>query len=390
MKYNKIQILALPFLLLGLIISGCATTGVNDNRIVINYSDGSVAVVATKTLESIQEFDTDMSAITAGPDGRHIFMSNRDEGIIKVLDTGLNLNAKNSEPAIYDYSFTGEKPAHIVSNQGKTALFFDGSGVVDLIDAKTLTSSNPQPIQTLNVIAHHGVAVPRTLGGMISSTPPAEGVVGHGLITVDATNTQKTIDAIIPKLHGEASATVKGDEYFAFGGEKLVYLYNDTKAIGSYLSLPDANTDADVRVSSFASSHDSAYIIGNYASKSNPNLAKKIVVIDVANQSLKTIDLGTTYLSSFGHNGDNIASVIGTDGNLYIINLANAEIMQTISAMAPWTTGENKNTPRIAHTDKELIVSDPTNNTLVAIDTKTYELRESTPFAKPIRFITAV
>ncbi|MGL5042954.1 MAG: hypothetical protein ACRC6X_07675 [Culicoidibacterales bacterium] len=377
------------------ILSGCnlaTSASIFAPRIVVNNEDGTVDVLDGTTLSLVKSFPVNVSSITGGPDNRHVFMSHRVNGTVQVLDTGSYLDDKGKavvkEPALYDYQMTGNQPAHIVSNAGVTTIFYDGSGDIDLYDAKSLVTTGnipPVPVQHFNVPAHHGVAVSTSSGGFITSTPPpADKTRGHGVARVSQQNNLKQIDTEVSRLHGEAVTFANNQELFAFGGEKKVYLYNDSTGVGTNLALPDQSA----RVGALSGSHTSPFLIGNYGSKDAPDLAKNITVIDSAKLSLTKVDLATTYLASFVHDGSQTAYVLGTNGSLYVIDLATASITAQLPLIDAWTSGEGKITPSLAISADAVYVTNPTKKTIIAVELTKQTITESAPYNKLPKSIT--
>ena len=391
-NYPKALIL---IIVMTIILSACSTpqkkTG--SERFVVNFDDGTTAVVSEEALETVASFDTNVSYITSGPDDRHVFMSNRKEGYVQVLDTGVYDDKTGSpveaEPILYDYTMEGKEPAHIVSNAGTTAIFYDGSGVIELYKDTDLVRNDairPEPIQIGSVPAHHGVAVPVNGAGFITSTIPnaADKTRGNGIQKVEKDGQVIEIEAEILRLHGEAASKVGDKELFTFGGEGKVFVYDAKTNEGEDILLPDK----EARVGSFASDINSKYLIGNYGSKEKPELGTNITVINVDNKTVEKVDLKTAYLYFFAHDSENTAYVLGTNGVMFIIDLEAKAIKDEVKVMDPWESGEGKVVPSIAITEKNVIITDSKTKTIKVINQKDLLVTESKPFEKTPRLVT--
>lgn len=74
------------------------------------------------------------AGLATAADGRHVVVKTGDEaGTIRILDSGLvreshgdHDDVEKLTPRLLDHVLTGDKPAHVVSEQGQIALFYDG------------------------------------------------------------------------------------------------------------------------------------------------------------------------------------------------------------------------------------------------------------------------
>ncbi|MFV8828626.1 hypothetical protein [Alkalihalobacterium sp. APHAB7] len=347
----------------------------NGTRIAVSYEEG--VIILDGNFQIIDTLETDTSAMGLAADNRHVFLNNREEGILKLLDLGVWAESHGDHghtyvdpPVVSDYEIHGEKPTHIVTHSGKTAIFYDGDGQVEVYPNKSLkTNKKPDPIFTVPGIGHHGVAVPLSNGNYAVSYTDEEDPqpLPEGIVIYDDEGEEVSRYASCPRLHGEASHGSKEKEIVAFGceGQVLLYLPHTDEAIE--VSLPDE----EARVGTIKSHNASGYFLANYSSKEKPELGSNVSVIGIDEKSLKTVDISTPYISSMAVNAVGEGFVLGINGTLYQLDLASGTITSELQVIDPFELAEGHGHdhvyPSLALVNDQVVITDPDNNTLILV-----------------------
>ncbi|WAL46269.1 zinc metallochaperone AztD [Rhodococcus pyridinivorans] len=345
-------------------------------RLALTY-DGGVLVVDEEELTVVDDFALDgFNRLSPAGDGRHVLIST--EGGFRALDTGSWTEAHGDHghhyaggPALTDLTFAAEKPGHVVPHAGVTALFDDGTGRIDVFDPADLASTTDLPHLDSRTLpeAHHGVAVPMPDGGMLVTLGDSEERTGVALL--DENGTEITRAEQCPGVHGE---TVAADGVVAFRCEDGMAIFRDgtfTKA-----SVPDPYG----RIGNQAGSEDSPVVLGDYKTDPDAELERpeRVALVDTRTASVRLVDLGTSYtFRSLGRGPAGEALVLGTDGNLHVIDPESGEIVRRIEVLEPWTEPDEWQTPRPALEVQggTAFVTDPATDSLYAVDVASGEIR---------------
>ncbi|WP_216830230.1 hypothetical protein [Alkalihalobacterium elongatum] len=347
----------------------------NGTRIAIGY-DGGVIVV-DGNFQVIETFETETSAMGLAADHRHVFLNNREEGHLKLLDLGVweenhgdHGHTYVEAPVVSKYEITGEKPTHIVTHSGETAIFYDGNGFVEVYPNKSLkTNKKPDPVATFSGVEHHGVAVPLSNGTYAVSYTDEEDPqpLPEGIIIYDEAGEELSRIPSCPRLHGEASIGSKEEEVIAFGCEGQVLLYLPFTDEAVEIVLPDE----EARVGTIKSHSESPYFLANYSSKEKPELGHNVSVINTIEKSLKLVDISTPYISSMVVNAKGEGFVLGINGLLYQLDLASGTIQSELKVIDPFELGEGHGHdyvyPSLALVNDHIVITDPTNNELLIV-----------------------
>ena len=300
-------------------------------RLGITY-DGGVMIVEEETMKHVADLPlAGFLRLNPAGDQRHLLVST-GEGF-QVLDTGVEVRGHDDhfhlyghEPRLTDTVFAAPQPGHAVLNAGRLALFSDGAGTVQVLDAAEVTEG-PDAATTTQLGAHHGVAVPTEDGGLIVSLDDRTGINvldadGHTL----ATSTE------CPSLHGEAAA----HEAITFGcadGTLIVKGDQITKVPSS---------DAEGQLSTQVGSPESDVVLSDYSVGEEATGPSRIALVDTADASISLVELPAGYtFRSLGRGPEGEALVLTTDGNLLVIDAGSGEITQTIAVTQAWEEPEN-------------------------------------------------
>src|SRR5699024_8245898 len=175
---------------------------------------------------------------------------------------------------------------HVVHHAGRTVLFADGTGEVQVIDPAALADGAPQVETWTAADPHHGVALELSDDSLVASVGDADGRTGAVLLDAERTEIARSEEC--PGLHGEATAR---GEAVVFGCEDGPLLLRD----GSFSKIPAA--DAYARSGNLAGHPGSAVVLGDYKVDADAELERpeRVALIDTAQASMQLVDLGASY-----------------------------------------------------------------------------------------------
>ena len=165
-------------------------------------------------------------------DGRHVAVSASDA--VTMYDTGLLAQGHGDhfhyyvqDPALTDLSLEAPMPGHVVPHGDRTAIFADGTGDITLIDPTALGEGQLDVLEgTATEDPHHGVAVPLSDGGLLTTQGTEDARSTVQVLDADGKVVAETDDC--PGVHGEAAAqpTESGD-VISLGCENGSVIYRD-------------------------------------------------------------------------------------------------------------------------------------------------------------------
>ena len=124
--------------------------------------DGGVMVVDVTSGDVVSEVNLDgFSRVSPAGDGRHVLVGTT--GGWQVLDLGSwghehgdHGHHYTGDPGLTDVRFEAEEPGHVVSHDGVTTLFDDGTGAITVFDPEDLADGQPETSTTASDEPHHG------------------------------------------------------------------------------------------------------------------------------------------------------------------------------------------------------------------------------------------
>ncbi|MDO4900934.1 hypothetical protein [Actinomyces sp.] len=320
-----------------------------DPRAAITY-DGGIQIVDTSDGKVVADIKKEgFLRLNPAGDGRHVLVSS-SEGF-EVLDLGMIVTPHGDHnhyytttPKLTGAVITAEKPGHVVTNAGKTAVFDDGTGTVTMFDTKALedgqlSSDELTSFQTKD--PHHGVAVPLTSGSVLvtEGTKDERHTVherkADGSIGAESTD--------CPGVHGEATA--QGEDVVSFGCTNGSVVFRD----GQFHKVPVPETYQ--RSGNQFGSHDSPYVLTDYKTVepvdgAEPEHPTKVGIINTTDATTTTVELGSAYwFRSFGRGAAGEGVVLTYDGKLNIIDTASGAVTKQVDVATPWTENENWQEP---------------------------------------------
>lgn len=337
-------------------------------RLLVSYDNGFI--VMNSAFEEIERYDIGASALALGSDMRHIFVkdsANNDS--YTLLDIGIwnedhadHLHPYVEAPVLASYEMKANKAAHVVSHNNQTAVFHDGSGLVEVFDAKSLsTEGAPVPVYTYQGKAHHGVAVPLSDGTLAVSYQTKEGEGSpDGVKIVDSHGHDvSTITDACKDLHGTVYSSSGATEKLAFGCNGNVIAYNVAAKETTSIALPNK----EARVSTIKQHTDSTYYLTNYKEGENPTT--KVGIINSETNDFALVELPAAYGSGVLVAADNIGYVLAENGILYKIDLAKAQIVEEIEALQAFNLEQEKIS--LALVNNEVVIVVPNANAILQV-----------------------
>lgn len=338
-------------------------------RLVATY-DGGLLVLDAATLKPVADLPLDgFNRVNPLGDDRHVAVSTA--GGFRVLDVGTwgephgdHAHHFTADPVLTGMTVEAEKPGHVVVHDGLTAFFDDGTGRVTVVDAARAADPATERRTLESEHAHHGVAVAAADGTVVSTLGDDEARVGLYARDADGTETARTEEC--PGIHGEAAAR----DALVFGCTDGVVVYSD----GGFHKI-DA-PDAYGRIGNQAGSPASPVVLGDYKVDEDAELERprRVTLVDTERRSLRLVDLPSSYsFRSLGRGPDGEALVLGTDGQLHVIDPGTARIVRSVDVVEPWTepTEWKQARPTLYVRGGTAYVTEPSARRLVAVDIRT-------------------
>lgn len=342
-------------------------------RLAITY-DGGIQVLDAQTLEVLEDFELDgFNRLNGAGDGRHLLVSTT--GGFQVLDGGAwaephgdHSHYYTADPELTDVMFDAEKPGHVVVHAGRTALFDDGTGEITVLDSGDVADESREARELTTPEAHHGVAVELSDGTLVVSEGTED--ARTGIRVLDAEGAEIAASDECPGVHGEA---VAADEAVLIGCEDGVLVVKD----GEITKV--ASPDAYGRIGNQAGSEESTVVLGDYKSDPDAELERptRVSLTDTATGELTLVDLPSSYTFRSLARGDaGEALVLGTDGQIHVVDPATKQLVRSIPVVDAWEEPEEWQSPRpaIFMLDGSAYVTDPANQAIHAVDIETGEV----------------
>ncbi|MEV8006672.1 zinc metallochaperone AztD [Streptomyces parvus] len=338
-----------------------------ENPIVASY-DGGLYVLDGETLKLAKTIELPgFNRVNPAGDKEHVVVST-DSGF-RVFDA--------TRQEFTDAEFKGSKPGHVVRHGGKTVLFTDGTGEVNVFDPADLSDGKKPDGRTYtSAKPHHGVAIELAGGELVTTLGTEE--KRTGALVLDKDNKEIARSEDCPGVHGEAAAQ---GEAVGFGCEDGVLLYKDGK-----FTKVDAPGDY-ARTGNQAGSDVSPILLGDYKTDPDAELERptRISLIDTRTAKMKLVDLGTSYsFRSLARGPHGEALVLGTNGILHVIDPETGKVEKKIEAVGDWTEPLDWQQPRptLFVRDHTAYVSDPGKRQLHSFDLESGEKQASVTLPK--------
>ncbi|UNX55840.1 hypothetical protein MF406_06295 [Georgenia sp. TF02-10] len=346
-------------------------------RLTITY-DGGIQVLDAGTLETVGQLELDgFNRLNGAGDGRHLLVSTA--GGFRVLDAGAwaephgdHSHYYSADPELTDVVLEADKPGHVVAHGGRVALFDDGTGEVTVVDASSVADPGREARRYSTPEAHHGVAVELADGTLVVSEGTEE--ARTGIRVLDENDEEIASSDECPGVHGEA---VAADEAVLIGCEDGGLIYKD----GAITKVD--SPDAYGRVGNQAGSEESSVVLGDYKSDPDAELERptRVSLTDTETGEMTLVDLPASYtFRSLARGEDGEALVLGTDGQIHVIDPASKTLVRSIPVIDEWEEPDEWQSPRpaIFMLDGSAYVTDPAERAIHAVDIETGETWLST------------
>ncbi|WP_432065819.1 zinc metallochaperone AztD [Streptomyces sp. C10-9-1] len=347
-------------------VSGAAAV---DHPLVATF-DGGLYVLDGETLK--------LAKTVGMPGFNRVNPAGDEDHVLVSTDTGFRV-FDAARQTFTGAEFKGPKPGHVVLHGGRTALFTDGTGEVNVFDPADLADGGkPRTRSYTSAEPHHGVAVELADGELLTTLGTEE--KRTGALVLDKDNKEVKRAENCPGVHGEAAAE---DEAIALGCEDGVLIYRDGKF--TKVEAPDAYG----RIGNQRGSDLSPILLGDYKTDPEAELERptRISLIDTRTAKLRLVDLGTSYsFRSLARGPHGEALVLGTNGVLHVIDPENGTVEKRIEAVGDWTEPLDWQQPRptLFVRDHTAYVSEPGTRRLHAFDVESGEKVASVTLPKAV------
>ena len=349
-------------------------------RIVLAHEGG---VVTVDSADGAVLDETDLEGyvrLNPAGDGRHVAVSASDA--VTMYDTGLLAQGHGDhfhyyvqDPALTDLSVEAPHPGHVVPHGDRTAIFADGTGAITLIDPSALGDGELDVLEeTSTEDPHHGVAVPLSDGGLLTTQGTEDSRSTVQVLDADGEVTAQTDDC--PGVHGEAAAqpTDAGD-VISLGCENGSVIYRD----GEFHKV---EIEGDYQRSGNQKGHeDSPIVLADLKVEADPaggiERHTEIALIDTRSDTQQVVDLGSEYwFRSLDRGPEGEALVLTADGELNILDPETGEILHEVPVAEKWSEPENwqEPGPMMSVADGTAFVVDPAAQTLTMVDVASGEI----------------
>ncbi|MGP5692275.1 zinc metallochaperone AztD [Corynebacterium variabile] len=362
-------------------------------RILTTY-DGGILTLDADTLDVIADEKIEgFNRLNPVGDGRHALVST-SKGF-QLFDAGVwtephgdHSHSYATDPEFTDVVYSVDKPGHVVRHDGKTILFSDGDGKIQVFDTASFLETTgegdaPEPTVT-ETEPHHGVAIEMSDGTLVHTEGTEE--YRDTVVAVDADGQETARSTECPGVHGEAAAQ---GEAAAFGCEDGLLVFKD----GDFTKIQA--TEKYARTGNQAGSEESTVVLGDYKTDEDAELEHptKITLTDTVANTTKVVDLGTSYsFRSLGRGPAGEALVLGTDGKLHVLDPESGEETAAWDVIDEWEEPIEWQDarPTLFVQGDRAYVSDPDTKELHVVDLKSGKVLTSAELPEAPNELTGV
>lgn len=332
---------------------------------VADADSGSVEILDLVTGEAIASFEATGPASLAS-DGRFVFATDYEGGSVTVIDSGSwvidhgeHAHAYIADPALLG-ALEGDHPAHVVSNEGFTAVFFDGTGTAEVLHEDALGQGSIEPELTFETSPHHGVVMAFADHFAVSIPGPTPEDLPVGVEVRHGDGDVEETFAECPELHGEAGFA---DGVLLACADGVLWV---TGGEGGWdaqkLAYPEGATAGD-RTWTFVHTHGVPVAAGALGDDA-------LLVFDTATAEMQRIDLPSAPVTLAVVNDGEALVALTDDGQLHLIDVAAGEIVSSgpVTGAVDLESEDGPPVPAIAIAGGRAYVSNAAAATVIEID----------------------
>lgn len=309
-------------------------------RAVISHSGGLLTLdLATgETIASVE--DPGFYRLNDAGDGRHVLVTDGDS--FRVFDAALSAEGHDDhhhyyagEPGFTGVEYPADKAGHVVAHAGRTVLFGDGDGSIQIIATDAIARADAFVRRLATDAPHHGVALEMTDGSLFTTQGTED---SRSVLQVKRGSQVSAETDACPGSHGEATAqpTEAGD-VVVIGCTDGPMVYRD----GAFHKIPVL--DEYSRSGNLAGSEISPVVLGDYKADPEADLERptRVALIDTRTARLRVLDLGSSYwFRSLARGPHGEGLVLTYDGSLQVIDVDGGAVSASIPVIAPWAEKE--------------------------------------------------
>ncbi len=357
-------------------------------RALVGNADGSLRVYGMANGELVATYQIpDVSGVNTTEDGRFGVINVRGDGQqFRFLDSGVwvldhvdHVHLEVDPPTLLAFSVNGSnygtgRPAHVVSRDGRVALFFDGDAETDPAVAVILrrsaleTGGNPVPV-ALTGNGHHGLALPTAEDTVIMSVAEGTGRARTGIRIYDAAGAEvAAFPQSCPGLHGYA---VVGSHYLlgchrtdgAGGVLRITHDPNPAHASDRFTQAQIAYPEGTLHISNFAFHPENSWAVAPWGTEA-------MIRVDPTADALSDADILTLPAGQCGYtmrddHGEDLL-VLTVDGMLHSVDVASWEVHSSMQVMDPFECTGTR--PVLRSVGGFAYLTRPANSDLLEID----------------------
>lgn len=333
---------------------------------VADADTGAVELLDLAAGETIDTFEATGPA-NLSTDGRFVFATDYEGGAVTVIDAGSwvvdhgdHAHAYVKDPAVIG-ALEGPNPAHVVPNEGFTSVFFDGSGVADVLHEDQLADGEVAPELTLETSSpHHGVVVTFADHFAVSIPGPTPDDLPVG---IEVRHNDGDVEASFeecPEMHGEAAFAA--GVLLACDDGVLLVSGTEGEWASEKLAYPKGAAKGD-RTWSFAHAHGVPVVAGALGEDA-------LLVVDRDTVEPRRIELPVAPVTVAVADGGEHLVALTADGELHLIDTATGGIEASGQVTDPvdMEAEDGPAQPQVVVTGGRAYVSDAVAGTVVEVD----------------------
>lgn len=386
----------IPVLLATLIMSACGTAGSEESggaaassdpdhgameasapepRLAVTYDGGVLVLRAADGEVLLDEPREGFLRVSPAGDERHVLLSTANG--FEALDLGSwsdehgdHSHSWTGEPHLTGTVFEAEEPGHVVSHDGRTVLFDDGTGSWTAFDPHDLADGTPELDAGATEEPHHGVVVQLANGNLLHTVSTEEERTGIRVET--AAGHELAASDECPGVHGEV----------AFG-EVVVFGCEDGALVVDGRTITKAQRADDFgRIGNLAASEESPIVLGDYKTDPDAELERptRVALVDSRTAKIRLVDVGASYtFRSLARGPEGEGLVLGTDGNLRVLDVDTGRVTDTIRVTDAWRepTAWQEPRPAIDVVGSTAFVTEPSSSTVHVVDLEATAVTDS-------------